>query len=609
MFTPKGKSDLSKILKKFNKHGEEEESIEDWESYVSSMNSSTNQADTPGKPKEGLSADPSSSSLEIQRIHKNNDSSKKGDQIVINHITPEPLMFRDCTVASVRNFKELAHNLHRALEPGEPPERAYRVLYFLLREQEAIEKLNDAFKKKDKGDRSLETALTERFGNGTPQLKFALQLIRKEDAGTDQTINRGPKSEEECIALSKRIHDALTHRDFETVYAVLTPFQRNTELLCRLNGWYNQYKIGLQADGTGLQADMKKYLVGDPLKFALFLIGDRAMETKVVSSLSEAERLAKVASQQTFERNDGVRVPVPHQEVDEGCFGRAHIITQAFKELGYASEKIYAHSLRFNKRKQKVADLHLRTDLARDSSTPSDPPAITYHTACCIWVRTRSGKIERRVVDPVLDPDNPDRQWTVEEWMEKLGKGPDSYKFVTFEEWQRKMEKECKKYSKSPETARDRFPADQAYVFTTSRNYTSLPHPNTIKEISKFKDIPDQYSNLRYNNHIRELMINNTKSVPFCRMVQEIRKETRDKTIKEDRDAERFLNTITENFRASQSEFRSSSVSTQFSVLFPSSYERFITDLKGRGVCPATVARFEEYLSGYEKQKQPSQKN
>jgi len=113
---------------------------------------------------------------------------------------------------SVRNFKELAHNLHRALELREPPEHVYRVLYFLLREQEAIEKLNDAFKKEDKGSRSLETALTEHFGKSESQLKFALQLIRKEDAGTDQTISRRPKSEEECMTLSQRIHDALTHR-------------------------------------------------------------------------------------------------------------------------------------------------------------------------------------------------------------------------------------------------------------------------------------------------------------------------------------------------------------------------------------------------------------
>jgi len=522
-------------------------------------------------------------------------------------------MVRDCTVASVRNFKELARNLHRALEPGKSPERIYRVLYFLLREQEAIEKLNDAFQKKDTGGRSLETALTERFGRGTPQLKFALQLIRKEDAGTDQTtINRRPVSEEECKAPSQRIHNALLHRDFETVYAALTPFQRNTESLCWFSAWYNHYKAGLQADGTSLQADIKKYLVGDPLKFALFLIGDRAMETKVVS-LSEAEHLAKVASQQTFAKDDGTRVPVPHQEALWGCEGRAHAIAQAFKEWGYASEKIYAHSLRFNEHKQKVADLHLRTDFAHDSSTPSDTPTITwqYHTTCCIWARTRSGKIERRVVDPALDPDKPDQLWTVEEWMEKLGKGPDSYEFITFEGWQRKVEEECKKHPKVPATAMGHYPADQAYVFTTSRNHTSFPRPDIIKYALNFKDIPDQYSNVSYNDYRRKQMIDNTKWVPFCRIAREIRKETRDKTIQNDQDAKRFLNAITENFGASQREFLFSDLgaSTQFSGLFPSSYKRFITDLKGRGVSPAMVARFEEYLSSYIKEQNKSLTN
>jgi len=343
----------------------------------------------------------------------------------------------------------------------------------------------------------------------------------------------------------------------------------------------------LQADRTSLQADIKKYLVGDSLRFALFLIGGdreteaRAMEMEVVS-LSEAKRLAKVASLQTFVRDGGLRVPVPYQEADDGCTSRTHIIAQAFKELGYASEKIFAHSLRFNKRGEKVADLHLRTDFAHDSSTPStvghkspassregslaegegksgglsvrgstsDTPTSTweYHTACCIWVRTRSGAIERRVVDPALDPDKPDRLWTVEEWMEKLDKGPGSYNFITFKEWQRRVEKEWKKYPNASVTALDRCPADQTYVFTASRNYIDIPRPDIIKYALNLKDIPDQYSNLKYNDDHRKLIGEATKWVPFCRIAREIRKKMREKTIRGDEDAKKIFKGHYRNF-------------------------------------------------------------
>ncbi len=131
---------------------------------------------------------------------------KKGDEIVIEHFKPDSGMFRDCRVASVRDFEALADKLHRALKARKSPERVYRVLYFLLREDKAVEKLNNAFQKKD--GTNLGTALMAHFGEGTPELKYALELLGKEDANADQTIHQRPGTEEEGKTLAKQIHDA-----------------------------------------------------------------------------------------------------------------------------------------------------------------------------------------------------------------------------------------------------------------------------------------------------------------------------------------------------------------------------------------------------------------
>ena len=108
-------------------------------------------------------------------------------------------------------------------------------------------------------------------------------------------------------------------KNFETVYRILTPFQRNTPSLNEFNNFYKTYKQQLNAnlreDITGLQADMEQYLGGDSLKFSLFLLGDDAWATKEIHR-SEAERLSQMALQLTFERDDGVRVPIPHETAE-----------------------------------------------------------------------------------------------------------------------------------------------------------------------------------------------------------------------------------------------------------------------------------------------------
>jgi hypothetical protein len=445
--------------------------------------------------------------------HENNALPQKIEDIVIEHFNPRPRMFRDCRVASVRDFEALADELHDALQPEKSPESVYRVLYFLLREDKAVEKLNNVFQKKD--GTNLETALTAHFSEGTPELKYALELLGKEDTSAERKDDRsletvltecygegtpelkyaGGLFEEEdanYIALSKRVYESLLQRDFMTVYRALTPFQRNTASLCDFNNCYKKYKQCLLKIDTldvenyinqirnisSPQADMIQHLTGDSLKFGQFLIGDSALETKVVS-LSEAERLAKVALEQTFENRGGKRLPLPHENPKAICAYRAHAIAEAFKELGYGVEKIVAHYHYINE----------RGTLEHGLVNPDNPKDYwRYHTACCIQVQTDSGTEER-----IIDPSGRSKQlWTREEWIKRMGQDPSSCEFITFKDWQEKLEKQYEQKAESP------YPIGSAYVFTTSRNCIGESSLSQIEGANFWKDIPDQYSWIRY---------------------------------------------------------------------------------------------------------------
>jgi hypothetical protein len=523
---------------------------------------------------------------DFQVKHENNDLSQKGDEIVIEHFTPDYGMFRDCKVASVRDFEVLADKLHRALEARKSPERVYQVLYFLLCEHEAIEKLDDAFQKKD--GENLETALTECFGEGTSELKYALELLGKEEADAGQIIQRRPRTKKEGMALAKCLHEALLQGDFETIYGALTPFQRNTASLYIFNKYYKLYKqqhtlnIDSQEDINGLQADIKQYLAGYPLKFGLFLIGDSLMETKVVS-LSEAERLAKVALEQTFDLNgNGRRVRVPHEYTDEGCMYRAYIISEAFKELGYGVEKVVAHFV--------STDKHCGL---RGGLVDPDNPEIhwDFHTACCIRVKTDSGT-QIRIFDRSGDLDKAKQLWTVEEWIKRMGQDPRSCKITTFEEWRGEVEGRCEQDPNIP------YPTNLPYIFTTSRSYLDAVSALHIKAAENRRDIPDQYAHRTYNKYGKNFMIDATNLAPYHLVNYSIRNEMLNESIQNDQDAQKFLSTINAKFEASKEEFYlERALSTQFIELFSNTYERFIKHLRKRGLSPTAIQHFKEYLS------------
>ena len=487
-------------------------------------------------------------------------------------------MFRDCRVASVRAFEALVDNLRHALKERKSPERVYRVLYFLLREDKAVEKLNNAFQKKD--GTNLETALTAHFGEGTPGLKYALELLGKEDANADQTIHQRPGTEEEGKTLAKQIHDALLQRDFETVYRALTPFQRNTQSLCQFNEWYKSYKevtlnVGSQADITGLQADIKQYLTGDSLKFGRFLIGDSALETKVVS-LSEAERLANVALGQTFDLY-GTRVMVPHELTEGDCHLRAHIIAEAFKELGYGVEKIVAHYQYTN----EYGDI--KDGLVNPNNTRKK---WQYHTACCIQVKTDSGR-EKRIIDPSGDSNKSKLLWTREEWIKQMGQDPSSCESITAEQWQKEVEERLKQ---KPETF-DLYPIDRMCVFTTDRNSIG----RRIAEAPELQDIPDQYSNGKYEDDKKSILLK--EYIPYHMIKYSLYNEMWDKTIGDDQGAQAFLDGLIAKFEKSKKELGIRGGSSKlFGGVCCNGYDCFIKHLKECNVSNKIIECFDDKL-------------
>jgi len=487
---------------------------------------------------------------------------------------------RDFSVTSVLDFKQLAKDFQHALIEGSP-EEIFHVLYFLQREQKAINKLNEVYL--DEYDQPLESAINDHLCNSqdpnprdNARREYARQLINKGKSEAEQFIAPGPPTEREYGSVIERIYQALHPRvgepKPENVYAILTSFERNTGLLCELNGWYND------TFETDLKTDIENSLEKDPKAkdYALFLLGDQAMEKKEISEY-EAMRLSAAIFPgdrpdrcgHTFDRGDGMRIPVPYDHPLGGCQDRAHIMAQALKEMGYASEKIYTQSMRLDEDGQKKTDLHVRTNLAHDGHQIVE---WDYHVAPCVWIKPKSGNKELFVLDPSLST----RPLTPKNWMSKMGKA--SYALITFDEYQAKLTEE---YHKNPR-AEDLSPAGQTYVFTASRNWYGLPGLDHIEEALDYTAVPDQYALIKYNHEGKKHIIDNAKWVPYNRMARSIRQELQNPTINNAEDARGFLRTIATNFLADRREYRFDTSSDWRTILlkfrsnFPNLYKDWI---------------------------------
>ncbi len=167
-----------------------------------------------------------------------------------------------------------------------------------------------------------------------------------------------------------------------------------------------------------------------------------------------------------------------------------------------------------------------------------------------------------------------------------------SFKPLPFDEYQTELVNESHKDSKT-----NRLPSvDQAYVFTTSRNYLDIPDLTDIKSASKYTAIPDQFAFKKYEINGKKYLRVIARLVPYYRMARSIRKEIRNQTVRNDSAPEGFLSTITEEFSRNVSEFRADS-KCNFSGNFPKLYEGFIQYLKKVPIGNTLVEHFEKRLS------------
>ncbi len=321
---------------------------------------------------------------------------------------------------------------------------------------------------------------------------------------------------------------------------------------------------------------MKQYLIGDSLKFGRFLIGDSALETKVVS-LSETERLANVALGQTFDL-DGTRVMVPHELTEGNCHLRAHIIAEAFKELGYGVEKIVVHYQYTNE------NGNIRDGLV-DLNNPKSN--WQYHTACCIQVKTDSGR-EKRIIDPSGGFNKSKLLWTREEWIKQMGQDPSSCESITAEQWQKEVEERPKQNPK----ASDLYPIDRMCVFTTDWNSIG----RRIAEAPELQDIPDQYSNNMYEDD-KNFMIQK-EYIPYHMIKYSIYNEVWDKTIRDYQGAQAFLDGLIAKFEKSKKELgiQGGSIKLFGSAVCRNGYDCFITHLKECNVSDKMIECFDNKL-------------
>lgn len=382
---------------------------------------------------------------------------------------------RSFPIADVLDFRRLSHELQTAKNP----EDVYHVLHSLQREPSAISTLDTLYQQQHRGS-TLENYIHSRFkrAEDKPRLEHALHLINKTEQSKRpvreipfyyEQVKRN-QSHTRFQRMSQNIHDALQEKNAEKIYATLTPLQRNTELLQKLGETYTK-EFPHQPP---LQEHIKQKLEGSSRDYALYLIGDQKREQTVLTP-NEAMRIARAASHLTFKSTHGERVPVPFDYYPDGCYARAHAMSQSLKEAGYASEKIYAVAYHFDEHGNKQSHL-----------SNGGGGSWNYHTAICIRIKDNDQKSdgERYVIDPTVSS----RPQLIKDWLAAFSDSA-SFRQLSLPDFQVKLEMEARK---DPDLARN-FPSDQTYVLITNRNYYELPTIHDgAEERSQERPIPDQ---------------------------------------------------------------------------------------------------------------------
>lgn len=314
-------------------------------------------------------------------------------------------------VSPLLDYDRIAYEIHDAIAGlGTDEEAVYLALQRLDQDPSAIRQLEITYR--TRYGSSLEADIRDDFSGS--ELEYALQLINRGSSRSPQRLGNIPTDQSGWEAAANRIWQAVEGlgTDEEAIFSVLLPLKRNPNYIDQLKCTY------LCLHNEDLTARLQDEMSGSELAYALYLMGGAPMRKRTevqVVSMDCARQLFQELSRLTFWNDRGTQVPVPFHFPPDGCYARAQMMVERLNELGYASRKVFAVST-------TPVRLRVRTDYA-GNVPPSEQPRPSqkwwFHVAPIIRVRTSSGTI----VDRVMDPSMANEPISIDHWTRKMSTG------------------------------------------------------------------------------------------------------------------------------------------------------------------------------------------
>ncbi|GCF09900.1 protein-glutamine glutaminase family protein [Dictyobacter arantiisoli] len=426
------------------------------------------------------------------------------ETVEVTHLANRDLHYdaaaRDFPVADVLDFPVLAQDFTSLMQnKTAAPEQFYRVLQSLQAEPAAIAKFEEYYQQKS--GIALKEDLQRRFQGpeDRSRLNYALQLLQPQSLRRDQKLpflQQQISIQQNTSRLYKSIeliHQALQDKNPEAFYQETTHLHRNTDLLLALSDTY-QKKYPTEAP---LYKRVQETFSGNALDYAQYLLGDQKLEKKSLTQY-EAMQLAKAMAQLTFKPFHGERVPIPYDHPD-GCYIRAHTMSQVFKELGYTAEKVYFFSYDFDAKGHRQARLNNQQKMEQGQEYRKVTTWL-YHTAVTIPVELSRHQTQSGTLRLVFDPDFSDRPLPIKQEAAKIS-ADQTVQQLSWNSYRTKLEMEQRQ-----DPARQQlYPSEHIYAVTAHRNYYDFPTLGDIQQDrSKLTSVPDQEAGLDHRNNLSQ---------------------------------------------------------------------------------------------------------
>ena len=171
-----------------------------------------------------------------------------GETAAPPHVLMREEKKEDAPAAVEPDFAWLAFEVFDAMEgPGTDEERVYRALEQLRKDPDLIKKFREAYKKY--GD--LDADLDDDFSGS--ELEYALQLINKGTAGSEQEVVAGKAGPSDLPEIVRRLHRAFFDEpgtDEEAVFAQLVRLDHDPDLIADLETVYRNSSNGQDLRAT-----------------------------------------------------------------------------------------------------------------------------------------------------------------------------------------------------------------------------------------------------------------------------------------------------------------------------------------------------------------------